>query len=142
MGYTHFWHLNKKGNQKNYNSALKDIKAIIQSKKDILADGSGEKDSKPETKKCISFNGIEEESHETFFIPNKLAELEGDGFVFQFCKTARKEYDSVVVACITVLKHHLGDDVKVSSDGDPDELQAGCDLAKAILKKDMNHPLG
>ena len=41
--------------------------------------------------------------------------------VFEFCKTGRSHYDIAVTAVLIAFKHHFGDDVRVSSDGDDDE---------------------
>jgi hypothetical protein len=149
MGYTHYWKLNNKGNEKNFKAAKADIKKILKAKINLLANAQGEKDTNPDTNTEILFNGIEKESHETFYLPNKLSDLVQPNytsdpkstFVFNFCKTARKKYDVIVVACLTVLKAHLLNDVEVSSDGDYEELECGHILAEEVLGKKLPHPL-
>lgn len=62
-------------------------------------------------------------SHESFSIPlvfepepyNKTTD---DGLFFNFCKTAFKPYDLAVTAALVVLKKHLGDSIRISSDGE------------------------
>ena len=39
------------------------------------------------------------------------------GKYFRFCKTAYKPYDLAVNVCLVIAKHHLKDDIVVSSDG-------------------------
>jgi len=62
-------------------------------------------------------------SHESFILErvyNKPFGLEPDesGRHFEFCKTAYKPYDLAVTACLIIAKHHLGDEIVVSSDGE------------------------
>jgi hypothetical protein len=92
-------------------------------------DGTG----KPELKKhIVMLNGNGPDlDHETFCIdPNPGSD---------FCKTERKPYDVVVVACLTFLATDYG--FRVRSDGDHDELQAGVDLCCKALGRDYAHPL-
>lgn len=68
----------------------------------------------------IRFNGYGDEGHETFmFEPN------GE---WTFCKTAMKPYDTVVVA-ILYGAQQLIPGFEWSSDGDPEDHQAGIKLA-------------
>ena len=79
----------------------------------------------------ICVNGAREQACEPF----ELQEYFRENIGFHFVKTAQLPYDAVVVACLIVLKHHLGDLIEVSSDGQKSDWQAGLDLAKRILKK-------
>lgn len=147
MGYTHYWYLNNKGNQEKYNEALKLIKQIIKDNKSILAgfDGGG----KPEiTATRIAFNGKKEEAHETFSLPIKLNTLKNRSepdkdIVFQFCKTAHQPYDIVVTQCLVVLKHFMGNDIEVNSDGMKEGFEEALQIlneryASLPLLKDLN----
>lgn len=58
----------------------------------------------------VRFNGVGEEGHETFLIST------GDRD-FQFCKTARKPYDTAVTACLLLAKYHFGSAIEISGDG-------------------------
>jgi len=80
----------------------------------------------------IFFNG----QYETFVVQrchkkNTITHGEGVEY-FSFCKTAMKEYDPVVVACLLVLDHVLATDpvgFQWSSDGDwPNEHSMGIEL--------------
>jgi len=129
MGYTHYWSRKGTVSQKDYENALTDIRKIVEAKKSILANGSGDTGTKPEVDDGVCFNGRGEQSHETFHLPALIDDLDGD-----FCKTNRKPYDDVVVACLTVL-HNYCSGITVSSDGDTDEeLGGGLKLAQKVLK--------
>ena len=93
-------------------------------------------------KKFISFNGVEDDGHETLYI--ELVSTgrmdKGDKLVFNFCKTVEKPYDKVVVAVLVALKQHFPA-TKVSSDGGMDDWQAGIDLAKDVVGYGSNFEL-
>lgn len=55
------------------------------------------------------------------------------GLYFEFCKTAYKPYDLAVIICLIIAKHHLKDDIQVSSDGDIEQWQDGMLLCQKIL---------
>lgn len=62
-------------------------------------------------------------SYETFSFPRtiKLREWQKPDekkHYFAFCKTAFRPYDVAVTAFLVIAKHHLGDAIVVSSDGD------------------------
>lgn len=120
MGYTHYWYL-KKGISKLSKECLDDIKIIIEKHNDIIQYEDDEKKKPIVTNKLIRFNGIGEEGHETFIfeVPPKESEHTKfkDGFLFSFCKTAQKDYDIVVCKILLILKAHLGDNMKLDSDG-------------------------
>lgn len=130
MGYLHSWILNKKGNEAAYKKAKNQIIKFLKTRKDI-ADESGE-GTQPNLKDgVISFNGQGKDSHEIFWIPKSLKDFENA----DFCKTNRKPYDVVVVACLTILKLHLFDDILVDSNGDTQDLEEGVRLACSFLKE-------
>ena len=111
MGYTHYWTMHPKASRE----AVKKMviftrEAIKQFGEDKLAGPCGEINTSPDvTAKCISFNGIGEDSHETAsFIFNSPVE--------EYCKTNRKPYDAMVVACIRYAKD-VGVITRWSSDG-------------------------
>jgi len=84
------------------------------------------------TVESISFNQAEN-GHEPFsFPPNED---------FEFCKTAEKPYDAVVVACLTVLAHRWPNIITVSSDGDAHEWERGVQLARKVLGLEYPNPI-
>jgi hypothetical protein len=64
---------------------------------------------------------VADDSHESFSWPRRQPreawQTGPAGRADAFCKTARKPYDVVVVACLLVAKHHLGAEVELASDG-------------------------
>ena len=58
--------------------------------------------------------------------------------MFDFCKTARKPYDTIVVAILWFLQREFPDHILVSSDGDIDDFQSdegkpGFDLYRKVV---------
>lgn len=135
MGYTHYWKAQDDVDDAAYTAALKDIAKIVKSKAKILAGPFGEKGTLPKTTGGIAFNGIEDDSHETFDLPASAGQLED----FSFCKTARKPYDIVVVAALTRLAEVPG--ISISSDGNAAEWKNGVSLAEKVLGKKFKNPM-
>lgn len=130
MGYTHYWESTGRIYNEHLKEAIRYMGIVVNDNTDILAGGDGT--GKPEiTDDEIRFNGIGDSSHETFSIST---DWKG---TFNFCKTAEKPYDVIVVACLVVLKYHLGDSVSVSSDGDCEDLNAGIVLAMKYIKTNL-----
>lgn len=130
MGYTHYWRhnfneaLNK---QENYAKCIEDMMKIVEHNKAILnVEENDEYD--------IFFNGIGDDEHETFVFPPKEE--------FDFCKTAHKPYDIVVVACLAVAKDIFSDKFRTSSDGEPEDWEAGVRMASEVLGRQIKMPLG
>lgn len=61
-------------------------------------------------------------SHETFYLPRILKpesyQKPEKGKYFEFCKTAYKPYDLAVTAVLIIASRYLGNDIKISSDGE------------------------
>lgn len=141
MGYTHYWTFNapKRGTTKQANANFK--KAILACQKIVFTYNIGRVDetrlagytahTKPGQYGGLNFNGTAGLSHETFAIREHLKDNVADGG--NFCKTAQKPYDDCVVACLIVLKHFLGDNIAVNSDGNVNDWFAGLQLARKIL---------
>ena len=121
MGYTHYWRL-KKDCKKLSIRCVNDIKTILEKHKDIIQYESDVKKKAVIKDTLIRFNGIKEEGHETFYfqVPPKAEsyqKFDEKGFLFNFCKTARKPYDIVVCKVLLILKAELGKKMILSSDG-------------------------
>lgn len=115
MGYTHYWKYNDNSVKDEIKKSVieKVKKAIDNAEKSgvVVADGMGEvRDDYTVDNNFILFNGFEDESHETFQFDWKQTD-------FDFCKTNRKEYDGLVVACLIILDSELKD-FHWKSDGD------------------------
>jgi hypothetical protein len=143
MGYTHYWYQDTKLDDEKFAAAALDIGKVIEATDVPLANGMGDEGTKPEVgSKRISFNGVDEDGHETFYAEPEVEKQSyldpNDPMAFNFCKTARKPYDEVVTASLAVLKHHLGSSVRVSSDGYFSEWEAGLALAKQATGLDLS----
>lgn len=84
----------------------------------------------------IQLNGKGEYSHEAFELREHFKQN-----VFGFCKTARKPYDTVIVACLAILKYRLGEAIDVSSDGRTDDWNEGVLLARRVIKRKVPNPI-
>jgi hypothetical protein len=134
MGYTHYLNIEKKALTKDeFCKVAFDMKLIEQHLNDNdiqLGSWDGEtegvefdfNESHPES---FRFNGIKENSHETFSL--KIGD-EG----FSFCKTARKEYDIAVCLILLSVKYHVRR-AKISSDGGNEDWNPAFDLFKTIF---------
>jgi hypothetical protein len=102
----------------------------------------GDAGTKPKfTKEVISFNGVEDDSHETFHIQRTITReprYEGDNPRWNFCKTAYKPYDVVVTACLTYLATK---GFEVTSDGGPEDFKAGIELVHRALYLELAVPV-
>ena len=140
MGYTHYWSFTapKRGEttkiEKAYQKALKECATIARTF--YLANGglSGfSAHTEPGKYGGLKVNGKGDLMHEDFTMREHFKQnLEPSNWMF--CKTARKPYDEVVVACLIVLANRLPNNIRVDSDGYTDDWQAGLELAQRILK--------
>ena len=77
-----------------------------------LSNGNGDIGRKPVfTKHDIMFNGVGDDSHETAVVYKQASS-------FEFCKTARKPYDSVVVEFYKLIRKHAPSTILSSDGGD------------------------
>ena len=111
MGYTHYWRQQCDFTDTEWQELTRLAKLIIADNEGILSDGFGE-GGKPEVNgEHIWFNGLGEDSHETFRITKKKRAKEDyeeqEAYdrqgAFEFCKTAHKPYDKYVVAVLCAL---------------------------------------
>jgi hypothetical protein len=116
MGYTHYWEPSTPTDAKTWERFTRIVDRIKEKAGVELDDESG-----PER---VFLNGIGEDSHETFVIGRETTG-------FNFCKTARKPYDSVVVGCLEAAKR-LGM-FDWSSDGSGDEHADGIALCEEAM---------
>lgn len=131
MGYTHYWSHDEKLDEKALAEAVVDVKKVadaVAAKGIVLRDGSGE--GAPvfsDDRICFNGDGQENLDHETFLFPlggkDALLAKRLHGCYWDFCKTARKPYDLAVCATLLVLKHHLGSQLRISSDGGRHQLE-------------------
>lgn len=143
MGYTHYWSTKvKRGNAAEIEA--KYLKAVSECQKVVKAfykEYGGLSGYSAHTKLGqyggLMFNGKGDEGHEDFALREHFSQNEG----FNFCKTAQKPYDLVVVACLAILKHRLGDSIEVSSDGDASDWLDGIEYARKVTKLKIKNPI-
>jgi hypothetical protein len=124
MGYTHYW--NSKGfTDEQWEEACARAKSILQFT-DIPVQWECDVEAPPEVShEMIRFNGVGDDGHETFIVtPTQSGE---------FCKTARKPYDEVVVAMLTMLEDVNPNFSFRKSDGDEEDHRAGINLYRNAL---------
>ena len=142
MGYTHYWRQLRDFTDTEWQELTRLTNLIIADNEGILSDGFGE-GGKPEVNgEHIWFNGLGEDSHETFRITKKKRAKEDyeeqEAYdrqgAFDFCKTAQKPYDKYVVAVLCALYNMagqkewpLGDGkiMSISSDGNTEDWTEG-----------------
>jgi hypothetical protein len=123
MGYTHYWTAAPIANVA-WPKVQADFRKLFRAAKSDgikLGDAYGEK-AKPDVGADeIAFNGLGDESHETFLIsPWETG--------FGFTKTARKPYDAVCVAALVYLAAKHG--YEVTTDGEAIDWFEGVKLAR------------
>lgn len=132
MGYTHYWTHSDAFTPAEWVTIATDVETILKTAVAdglALGDGFGENTIKPRAaivKNEISFNGVDDESHETFALGRTP---QG----WDFCKTNRKPYDVAVTACLIYLEGSHPDKFSVGSDGTPEDWKDGLALVKKAL---------
>jgi hypothetical protein len=136
MGYTHYWKITERLDKDwdKWTSFLPDAMKIIShasQKLDIaLADALGEtKGEATVSLSGVSLNGYGEDSHESFVLTAEITK-------FDFCKTAQKPYDRVVVAILILATEYFGNDIEVTSDGHRAELLQGYYLFRSSMQRE------
>lgn len=120
MGYTNYWSV--KEEVKEFEPGfIKKAKEIIKESGIAIVGSHGKANTKPIlTSTLICFNGLEDDSYETFYINLNYGIKGHDGF--GFCKTARCNYDVVVKAILMLLERYNYLD-EWSFDGEKDETE-------------------
>lgn len=114
MGYTHYWRHSGLTNY-DWNKITHYVKKIADA-----SDVEVEIDFQPD---YIRLNGIDDDSYEDFYIS---VESQSD-----FCKTARRPYDEIVVAILMLLED-MCPTFSWSSDGDPEDHVDGLALFNKV----------
>lgn len=127
MGYTHYYTVGRAVSNVTWNKFKQAVANIIKESGVSIHGGDGTGEPIINDKE-ISFNGNDEtdQSHETFIITR------GSGS-WDFCKTAKKDYDVVVVATLMTAKK-LKIIEQWSSDGDAEsgDFDAATNLLETI----------
>jgi hypothetical protein len=151
MGYTHYWKPTRQVTDEEFKSFVDACKKLYQNlpAKTNTAGGYHEDDpleiagwdgsGHPEfTSIEVAFNGFGELSHETFLI-----EKDNPTRRVNYCKTARKPYDLLVVACLIAAWQII--DYRFRSDGfhdyqgekNIDDLQPAVDFYNEIMQPEV-----
>lgn len=139
IGYTHYTYRPEKLDKDKFIQAAVDCAKICKAINAPICHEYDDEDSPAIfSPSVIWFNGIGDDGHETFVIEQSLTLGEHDhkdeqGRYFSFCKTARKPYDTAVVACLIILHHYFGDEIVIRSDGRPKEWEEGLQAVKDYL---------
>lgn len=144
MGYTHYWGFKKPAKNTAEKTEVLYKKTILECQKVIkyyYKENGGISGYSAHTKLGqyggINFNGKGELGHETFTLREHYNQNEWD-----FCKTAQKPYDIVVVACLAILSYRMGHLIDVESEGYGSDHIDGIKLAEKVLnRKIMQHLL-
>ena len=126
MGYTHYCYKVEELDQDKWNNFITDFKTVLPFFAKYLSIDKTDNQCLEVTDQKLWFNGIGEESHETFAFRRVEEHDSGTGYgrensntpYFMFCKTAQKDYDIAACCALIIAKKHFGDDIVVSSDGD------------------------
>ncbi len=127
MGYTHYWYAKAKTELPNWDQFTEKVNLIVGNDdgESFTIEPALQKAEVNDEHVWIEGNP----SHESFVferLPKNMPWRENEPWVFNFCKTARKPYDTYVTAILIAALDHWGSDVvKVSSDGDIEEWEEG-----------------
>ena len=124
MGYTHYW------NHDGFTDS--EWEQVKQQAPNIIGASSVPvqfeyDESKPYfiSDNLLRFNGIDDDGHETFYFPKEGSDRE-------FCKTARKPYDEIVVAML-IMMSRIKPSFSWSSDGDHEDHEDGVNLFNSCI---------
>ncbi len=135
MGYTHYW---RKGtSMKGWDRAHCAAQLLLADRGAVHTDWFNSPEAGVRTiNSDIHFNGHGDLAHETFFMPCDWMDLQD----FQFCKTAEKPYDVMVVAILCIFGHYAPDALHITSDGEHDEWLKGAALATEFCNEVIGVP--
>jgi len=147
MGYTHYFNGNASTESKfkEFSEVCKKLHDNLPEKTDtaggyhkddklIIGDGRGHLNETTGDvpifdNRMVCFNGVGDLAHETFLIEKKGTD--------DFCKTARKPYDLLVVACLIAAWQILGYTFSsdgFNRDGSCDDLQPAIDFYNEVMQ--------
>ena len=129
MGYSHSYVLPEHADPR-FAEIARDVNDIIAASEIPMGDADGNPGSQPQLgPELIRLNGIQPQHCETFLYPDPSG--------WEYCKTGYQPYDVIVCATLMAMKHHLQENVAISSDGDLDgpEWQAAYRLYRRALRR-------
>ena len=139
MGMTHYWYREIELPEEQFKVALNDCKAILSALDIPLGDAVG-KDDPILTGGEIIFNGLNN-GCEPFVFRRIQYPRPGREKVFTYCKTEHMPYDLAVQCCLIVLKHHFGDELRVSSDSKDKDWKKAREICEDKLQYGLDFTL-
>lgn len=132
MGWTHSWRRPTELPADRFAAAAADWRRVQDKVCVAIAgfDGTGEPQVDDEH---IVFNGEAPHCCEPFEVARIEFDRRGCHTVASFCKTEHQPYDICVQAALIILKHHLGDAINVTSDGEDEDWQTGRRAVQDVL---------
>jgi len=136
MGYTHYW-------KRPANTEVKQDKwdKICAGTKDIIEQASVPvqyeyDDAQPPVidSDLIRFNGCGEGGHETFYVTRKAEQPDyrkDEAETFDFCKTAQKPYDCIVVSVLALMRS-IDSNFSLASDGGDEVFENPLYIAEVV----------
>jgi hypothetical protein len=116
MGWTHYWERERELPTDAFEMAAKDCKLVLTAI-DTPFKGYHCQGDPILTAKEIIFSGFEGQSCEPFSIKAiEIPRFSGKP-VFSYCKTEHLPYDLGVKCALIILKHYLGKQIRIMSDG-------------------------
>lgn len=149
MGYTHYYSRDTvrssgPGAYARFTNGVERIFAEAETRGIQIGDAFGVTKNWEISETRVAFNGMDSDAHETFVweavSPRQPIHAAGKSMLFNFCKTAYKPYDAVVVAVLLWLKDCYTDAVDISSDGEWAEWYEGRDLFRAVFNFEAEIP--
>lgn len=134
MGYTHYWTAPRTLTAEEWSMVRRATTAVVDASGVWIGEGMGDFRGPRMSNERIHLNGQASIGldHETFTLTRR--QTHGD-----FCKTARKPYDTVVAALLAFMACKFG--YRVDSDGGPEDWEPGCRLASRALGEVIPNPL-
>jgi hypothetical protein len=149
MGYTHYIRRDivrssGPGAYLRFTNGVEKIFAEAKTRGIEIGDAFGESTTPEISETRVAFNGMGDDAHETFawdaVVSSQPAHAAGQPMLSDFCKTAEKPYDTVVVAVLLWLKDCYTDAVDISSDGYWSEWYDGRDLFRTVFGFEAEAP--
>lgn len=138
VGYTHSWYRPVRLDGKKFEAAVRDFALLgrVLESAGVELSGPGGSGTAILSRRVLAFNGKPGHCEDfEISVEDRAERTVRNGLVFGFCKTNRARYDLAVMVALLILKHHLGDDLKVSTDGDNGAWQG----AWLMVERELNY---
>lgn len=133
MAWTHYWQRESVLDADAFEKASRDCKVLLAGI-DVPLVGFESKGEPVFGGDSIMFNGISGQACEPFVIKLVESPKRPGRPIFSYCKTEKLPYDLCVKSALVILKHYLGDQIRVMSDGTDGDWQDAKQLCLSCLK--------